>query len=426
MEHEFGHSSIFELHNIPQVIKKYLAFVLLLLSEACFSQEQGATNSAFSVALRQLLDNQRDSIPIASLGDIPAKQFNREGWEFFNQREGKELQNGNLSLNGFRPIVQEDIVEVREDLIVVLLHGPDQRKIHLASLKRNGDPIQSFLLSDRFGYLYEKNFRAYSFEEPYHYDERKKTFEFYQLIYGYEKIPIIESPTQDPIYHQSFHQLKINNQGLFDLVFSSDTGDILFNREKTTPLTHEVEFHELSILCVSNKNNPESALWQEEYMTHGDMESHDSITISLSYGAEWQERFFFLRPREGHQVLEVSQRHENIMVFPGDGTTCELGQWKRYQSPWLDLHCEDDFFITRSYSPEEFQRFPDYLPEELLAAFQSTCGNEKVPEENLGGLGIPSLDYSHIAAARIVIRIEYLSPSGKRIKYLILELANSC
>ena len=114
------------------------------------------------------------------------------------------------------------------------------------------------------------------------------------------------------------------------------------------------------------------------------------------------------------------------MVFPGDGTTCELGQWKRYQSPWLDLHCEDDFFITRSYSPEEFRRFPDYLPEELLAAFQSTCGNEKAPEEHLGVLAIPSLDNSRIAAARIVIRIEYLSPSGKRMKYLILELANSC
>ncbi len=406
--------------------KHHFAIAFFFLFQTHFLKAQEAVKIDFTVALEKLMNNQTDSLSLAILDDVPAKQFNQEGWEFFNLRENKELQNGRLSMDRFRPIVKEDVIEVREDLVVVLLHERNQRKLRLLSLKLNGDPIESFLLHDLYGYLYEKNFRAYSLQEPYRYDQDRKVFEFYQLIYGYERIPNLENPTQDPIYLQSFHQLKINNQGLFELVLSEDTGDIMFSRKKNIPSIHEVAFHELSILCVSNKSNPENTLWPEEYMTHGDMDSHDSIVIPLAYGAKWDNRFFFIQPRENHQILQVSQRHENIMMFPGDGTSCELRHWKRYQSPWRNLHCEENFFMTSSYNPEDLQRFPAYLPEEILVAFRAACGDENIAPFYHEDIAVPNLEHPRIVPDRIIIEIEYVGPEGAGKKHLIFELANSC
>ncbi|NBR83653.1 MAG: hypothetical protein EBT52_07990, partial [Flavobacteriia bacterium] len=65
------------------------------------------------------------------------------------------------------------------------------------------------------------------------------------------------------------------------------SGTYMFSQEAGDLQVHEVAFHELSIQYVSDKNRPESALWPETYITHGDMESHDSIKIYLSLGAEW-------------------------------------------------------------------------------------------------------------------------------------------
>ena len=407
-------------------MKAHLIFSLILLLQWSFSQAQDPLNIDFSVALKQLINNQRDSLSLASFGEIPAKQFVQEGWELFNLREEKELQDGGVQMERFRPIIKEDVLELRGDFVVVLLHEPSGSTIRLATLKIDGTPIQSFILHDKYGYLYEKNFRAFSFQEPYHFNSEQNVFEFYQLIYGYEPIPDLESPTQDPIYHQSFHQLKVNELGLFELVYSEDTGDIMFRREKQAPLIHEVEFYELSILSVSDANRPESALWQEKHLTHGDMGSHDSIVIALNYGAQWDRRFFFLEPKVNYEILKVSQRHENVMMFPGDGTSCELHNWKRYISPWQDLHCEEHFFETLSYNSEELQRFPDYSAEELLAAFRLGCGNENVLGDYHETNSLPRLDNCKIAPARIIIRIEYSGPSGKGLKHLIFEIANSC
>ena len=205
-----------------------------------------------------------------------------------------------------------------------------------------------------------------------------------------------------------------------------ETGDIIFRREKQIHAIHEVEFHELSIITVSDANRPENALWSEKHITYGDMDSHDSIFIHLNYGAKWDRQFFFLQPRENHQIIKVSQRHENVMMFPGDGTHCELQNWKRYRSSWKDLHSEAHFFMTQAYDAEERQRFPDYLPEELLAAFRLTCGSEEIAEEYRNIISLPHPDHGRVAPTRIIIRVEFSGPLGTGMKYLIFNLANSC
>lgn len=403
---------------------------LILLFQGHMLQAQEFQKVNFTQGLKQLMDQQVDSLSLTSFEDLSVQQFNQEGWEQFNLREQKDLKNGRVLMERFLPIVKEDVIEIRPDLVVVLLHEASGSKIRVASLKMDGTPIQSFLLHDKYGYLYEKNFRSYSYTEPYHFNQLQNVFEFFQLTYGYEPIPYLNNPTQDPIYHQSFHQLSVNDQGYFELVYSSDdfqeTGDIIFRREKQIHAIHEVEFHELSIFTVSDENRPENALWSEKHITYGDMDAHDSIFIHLNYGAKWDRQFFFLQPRENHQIIKVSQRHENVMMFPGDGTHCELQNWKRYRSSWKDLHSEAHFFMTQAYDAEERQRFPDYLPEELLAAFRLTCGSEEIAEEYRNIISLPHPDHGRVAPTRIIIRVEFSGPLGTGMKYLIFNLANSC
>lgn len=403
---------------------------LILLFQGHMLQAQEFQKVDFTQGIKQLMNHQVDSLSLKSFGYVSVQQFNQEGWEQFNLREQKDLKNGRVLMERFLPIVKKDVIEIRPDLVVVLLHEGSGSKIHVASLKMDGTPIQSFLLHDKFGYLYEKNFRSYSYTEPYHFNQLQNVFEFYQLTYGYDPIPYLNNPTQDPIYHQSFHQLMVNDQGYFELVYSSDdfqeTGDIIFRREKQIHAIHEVEFHELSIFTVSDENRPENALWSEKHITYGDMDSHDSIVIHLNYGAKWDRQFFFLEPRDNHHIIKVSQRHENVMMFPGDGTHCELQNWKRYRSSWKDLHSESNFFMTQTYEAEEGQRFPDYLPEELLAAFRSACGSEDIAEEYRNIMSLPHPDHGRVAPTRIIIRVEFSGPLGTGMKYLIFELANSC
>lgn len=367
-----------------------------------------------------------DTLSLEGFGEVKAIQFSETGWEHFNANEQKGLLNFHIPMDRFRSIVMDDVVEIREDIVVLLLTEKKGFKVYLASFTQSGMPIESFLLHDHYGYLYEKNFRAYSFQKPIHFNERKNTFDFYQLIYGYERIPSIEDPTQDPIYHQSFHQVIVNDEGHIELVYSEETGKKMFSRALEIPVIHEVAFQELSILTVSDAGDPELALWSETFITHGDMESHDSLTIYLPYGAHWEDRFFFLQPSAGQIIIDVSQRHENVPVFPGDGSTCELQNWKRYQSPWKNLYHEEHFFQTISIDPVDQKRFPDYSYKELTAAFEAMCGSIDEMDGMEGLIAVPHPDSVRIAVDRIVLRIRFKGPNGEGSKYLILKVANSC
>ena len=396
--------------------------LIVMLLSAQIVQGQSLGGSGFAEALAHLMDGSRDTLALDHLEDVPAIQFDESGWEFFNAYEQKGVEDGKVPLHRFRPLVKEDVVELRDNLAVVLLHERQGWRVRLATFTLEGDPIQSFLLHDRYGYLYEKNFRAYSFDQPVHFNTDAKAFEFYQLMYGYEPIPSIEQPSQDPVEHQSFHQVAVNARGEMELRFSETTGKRMFHRSQAPPVIHEVEFHELSVLTTSYAGEPESALWSETHLTHGDMDSHDTIAIPLSYGTPWEGRSFFLQPREGHSIVDVAQRHENVLVFPGDGTTCELSDWKRYQSPWKDLNAEGLFFQTQSLEPGEASLFPAYTEAELEQAFASVCGANPTDP----GSPEPSLSHFRVVVERIVIRVRFEGPSGSGSKFLILYVASGC
>ena len=213
-------------------MKRFL-YIALLASSTLNAQEIPPGNFANGIDL--LLAGQIDSLPISHLEVIPAIQFDMVGWEFFNENEKKSTQNGGVDLGSFLPITKGDVVEVRDDHLVLLIHEKQGGKIYLASITSQGIPIESFLLHDQYGYLHEKNFRAFSYTEPVRFNLDMQAFEFYQLIYGYEPIPTLENPTQDPIYHQSFHRVVVNDQGRIELNLSEMTGNRIFRREKDCP-----------------------------------------------------------------------------------------------------------------------------------------------------------------------------------------------
>ena len=155
---------------------------------------------------------------------MPAVQFEEADWAFFNAHEREDMEDGKVPLHRFRALVKEDVVALRDDLAVVLLHEREGWKVRVATFTPEGLPIQSFLLYDRYGYLYEKNFRAYSMNQPIHFNASENTFDFYQLMYGYEPIPTLDQPSQDPVEHQSFHQVAVNEEGLIELRYSEATG----------------------------------------------------------------------------------------------------------------------------------------------------------------------------------------------------------
>ena len=396
------------------------ALFCLLIGSFAFSM-QG--QSEFAKDFQELMAGRLDSLTLTE--DLPFQQFSGEGWTYFNQHENKAHPSGKVAVDRFYPLTKKDVIEIRDELIVVLLHEKDSWQIRVASLHADGTPIQSFLLYDHYGYLYEKNYRSFSFDEPYRYDPEQKRFSFYQLIYGYEPLPSLDRPTLDPIEYQSFNHVHVDATGQFVRSEFEASGTYRFSQEASDLQVHEVAFHELSIQYVSDKNRPESALWPETYITHGDMESHDSIKIYLSLGAEWADPFFFFQLRYGNQITEVVQRHENIMFFPGDGDNCSLDHWKRYRSDWNEVYLEEGIFSLRELSQEERKRFVPYEQPELLKAFQKECG--PLPESpTFNGVGIPHPDEGIVVTDRIILRIRFEGPAGNGTKYLILGLANSC
>ncbi len=399
--------------------------LLMLVGVASVASAQESHSSVFASRMDSLINGRLDSLALHGLGKLQTVQFDMEGWQWFNEHEMKSTPNGQVSLDCMRPIVQDDIFRVNDHHWAVLLHEKKGFKIHLATISFQGVPLEGFLLHDHFGYLYEKTFRSYSFEQPVHFNPEEQAFEFYQVTYGYEPIPTLESPTQDPIYHQSFHRVGVNEKGQVELRLSESTGNHLFRREHVDLVTHELAFQEFSLWYVSEAGQPQSEIWNEAFVTHGDMDSHDSITIHLEFEARWDQRFFFLQPAEGTTIVEVAQRHENILSFPGDGSTCSLPQWKRFQSSWRHLHCEEGFFQTVSLDSEERGLFSEYTQTELIQAFEKRCG--KVPSmESLALVMEPHPSQAQVVVDRIVLRVRFLNDSGERNKFILLQLAVGC
>ena len=210
-----------------------------------------------------------------------------------------------------------------------------------------------------------------------------------------------------------------------ELLLSEPTGNQIFRREHVELVSHEVAFQGFSLVAMSEKGQPQSAIWQDAFVTHGDMDSHDSITIQLDFEAPWARRFFFLQPNEGTTIVEVSQRHENILSFPGDGSTCSLPRWRRFQSTWRDLHCEENFFQSVALDEQEKRRFSEYTQAELARAFEEECGD--VPDMASQSLVMePSPSYVRVVVDQIVLRISFLNASGRQEKFILLQLAGGC
>ena len=402
------------------------AFLLLMsVSVASFACAQEIQFLDFASHMDSLIHGRIDSLSLTELGKLQTVQFAREGWQGFNEHEMKDAPDGQVFLGLMHPIVQDDIVGMNDHHWAVLLHEKKGTKVYLATISSLGVPMEGFLLHDRFGYLYEKNFRSHSFEDPVHFNPAEQAFEFFQLTYGYERIPTLESPTQDPIYHQSFHRVGVDERGKIELRLSESTGNQLFRREHVNLVPHGLGFEEFSLWYVSEEGQLQSEIWDEAFVTHGDMDSHDSITIHLEFESRWDNRFFFLQPAEGTTIVEVAQRHENILSFPGDGSTCSLPHWKRFKSSWRDLHCEEDFFQTVPLDSEARTMFSEYTPSELMQAFEKECG--KVPSmESLALVMEPHPSYTQVVVDRIVLRVRFLNDSGEHDKFILLQLATGC
>ena len=267
--------------------RRVIVILLILICFTNFTSAQEANSSDFASNFYLLLDGQIESLTVDDLGFIRIVQFNNEGWEGFNKHELESTKNGEISLDQFRPITKEDIISVKENHWVILLHEKHGFKIHVATISPQGIPIEIFLLHDHYGYLYEKTFRAFSFSKPAHFNPVKQAFEFYQLTYGYERIPTIESPTQDPIYHQTFNRVGFDENGKIELLLSESTGQQLFRREFVKLVPHELAFQEFSLTYMSEEGVTQSKIWKEEYVTHGDMDSHDSITKFFFTDSIW-------------------------------------------------------------------------------------------------------------------------------------------
>ena len=404
---------------------KLAACVVLAIGARSVLLGQEAGHVEFGQRLECVVTGTCDSASVDDLGWITAIQFDQPGWEYFNEYEKKRLTDEAVALSAFRPIQKEDIVALRPDHAVVLLHARQGPAIRLASIARNGVPIQSFLLRDHYGYLYEKNWRSFSFTEAVHYNPTLQGFEFFQLTYGYEPIPTREHPTQDPIYHQSYHLVTVDESGHILLARSEPTGDRMFNREPSRFVQHEVAFQAFSLFTVHDDAVPRDAIWEERFLTPGDMDAHDSLVIQLDFEANWSGRFFFIEPADGYSIVEVAQRHENILTFPGDGTTCSLENWNRYASTWKDLHCTEHFFQTVSLNANEKGRFHAFEQGELLAAFEAECGAYN-PEDDHSLIAVPSPYSPLVVVDCIVLRVRFESPSGGGENVITLKLASGC
>ena len=153
--------------------------LLILVSIASFACAQEFHSLDFASRMDSLIHGRIDSLKLTELGNLRTVQFDSEGWQGFNEHEMKDAPDGQVFLGLMHPIVQDDIVGMNDHHWVVLLHEKKGAKIYLATISSQGVPMEGFLLHDRFGYLYEKTFRSYSFEHPVHFNPAEQAFEFF-------------------------------------------------------------------------------------------------------------------------------------------------------------------------------------------------------------------------------------------------------
>lgn len=400
--------------TLPFISTILFLFSFLVSSLSLESQNINNATENFREDLERLISGEIDSLSLPENHNIRLQYFDIDGWQGFNESEKSNYPDGIISTTEFYPISRDEIISISQNRILLVLKMQNGWKTYAATFQTDGTPIEAFLLHNHYGYLYEKNYRAYSFDQPWRYNKSTEQFLFYQLIYGYEPIPSIEEPTKDPIYHQSFHQVEADDSGYFQVSTLNASRDYLFSREDRQSKIHTAEFFEFKIQTVSDANRPETELWSEEHLITADMESHDSLTVYLNYEADWSDQFFFIQTQGDYTVTDVSQSFENVMIYQQDGSICELNSWKTYRSPWTDLHLEDDFFSTQSLEKEQLSHFPEFSNKELLMEIQSKCDESANTESD-----------HRIVTKRIFLKFNYSFPSGSSTKYLTLELATS-
>ena len=96
------------------------ALFCLMIGSFVFSM-QG--QSEFSKSFQELMAGELDSLTLTE--DLPFQQFSGEGWTYFNEHENKAHPSGKVAVDRIYPITKKDVIEIRDELIVVLLQEKD-------------------------------------------------------------------------------------------------------------------------------------------------------------------------------------------------------------------------------------------------------------------------------------------------------------
>ena len=91
------------------VFSSHLTFYIVM---GCshFMNGQEVKPAEFITAVQQLQSGEIDSLRLSYEESLPFKQFQFEGWEYFNKHELKDIESDPLSASKFRPLVKEDII----------------------------------------------------------------------------------------------------------------------------------------------------------------------------------------------------------------------------------------------------------------------------------------------------------------------------
>ena len=116
-------------------------FVLLMsVSVASFACAQEIQSLDFASRMDSLIHGHIDSLSLTELGKLQTVQFDREGWQGFNEHEMKDAPDGQVLLGLMRPIVQDDIVGMNDHHWAVLLHEKKGSKVYLCLLYTSPSP----------------------------------------------------------------------------------------------------------------------------------------------------------------------------------------------------------------------------------------------------------------------------------------------
>ena len=134
--------------------------------------------------------------------DLPFQQFSGEGRTYFNEHENKANPSGKVA-GSLLSDHEKDVIEIHDELIVVLLHEKESRKIRVASLQADGTPYR-VSCSMTSGYPTKELPSTL----PRFIDTIRSTSAFPSTSSSTAMNPFLpESPTLDPIYYQLLNHL---------------------------------------------------------------------------------------------------------------------------------------------------------------------------------------------------------------------------